>query len=229
MTTTATTGQANPTSRAWAPLDARHTDRYGVFFRPDARTCRTQIELHQILKHQFGLVSAGAFPPHATLLGNIGIHAAEQDLLDRVAQAVAHFPPITVHNGGLNRDGGGVAFGIHLLPDGTVNNALVDLATRIDDAVAPIRRRTDEDYLTGHTTAATHFRAHLTVAGHDLALRPDLADEVWAYINELDIRVPTQFTVDAITVFRFRSDHWTSQWWTDMTWQHLTSWKLHDR
>jgi hypothetical protein len=33
--------------------------------------------------------------------------------------------------------------------------------------------------------------------------------------------VPDRFPVDAVSVFRFRGDHWPSEWWKDMTWQHL--------
>jgi hypothetical protein len=37
--------------------------RYGVFFTPDARTSAAVTTITGLVRAQFGLVSAGAFPP----------------------------------------------------------------------------------------------------------------------------------------------------------------------
>jgi SAM-dependent methyltransferase len=41
--------------------------RYGVFLTPDARTSAAVTTISGFIRAQFGLVSAGAFPPHVTL------------------------------------------------------------------------------------------------------------------------------------------------------------------
>jgi 2'-5' RNA ligase superfamily len=226
MTSTRNVAPGGPTRRtAWPHLDARQTDRYGVFVRPDPATCRAQADLHTLLERQYGLIAARVFPPHATLLGNIALAAAEGEFLERVATAVRGFAPIAVHNRGVTRLGQGIAYDIHYRADGGRNQPLTDLAVAVEQKLDPVRSRTDHDYLTGHTTTET-FHAHLTLAGQDLALRADLQDEVWDFTNALAPDTPADFTVDTVSVFRFRSDHWASEWWKDMTWQHLRSFHL---
>ena len=41
--------------------------RYGVFLRPDPATSVAVTQITGQLRAQYGLVSAGAFPPHVTL------------------------------------------------------------------------------------------------------------------------------------------------------------------
>jgi hypothetical protein len=106
-----------------------------------------------------------------------------------------------------------------------VNQPLTDLALHIERDLAPIRARTDHDYMTGHFTNDA-FHAHLTIAGQDLTLREDLQAEVWQYACALAPDAPADFTIDTVSVYRFRSDHWASEWWKDMTWQHLRSFRL---
>jgi 2'-5' RNA ligase len=205
---------------AWPRLDPRDTDRYGVFVRPDAVTCRAQIELHNLIERQFDLIAGRVFPPHATLLGNVAVTAGEADLLERITDVARRHAPFTVHNPGLSRHGEGIAYDVHFRKDGTVNDAFVALAADVEQELGPVRGRTDTDYLTGQTTTVG-FHAHLTVAGQDYALRKDLREEVWQFLEQLAPAVPDEFAVDAVSVFRFRSDHWASEWWKDMTWQHL--------
>ena len=206
--------------REWARLDPRDTDRYGVFVRPDPITCRAQIELHTLLERQFGLIAGRVFPPHATLLGNIAVSAGEVDLLARIAAVAGRCAPFTVYNRGLTHTAQGIYYDVHGLPEGTPNVRLVGLAEAVERELEPVRGRTDADYLTGQTTTRG-FSAHLTVAGQDYALRSDLQEEVWQYVEALAPAVPDRFGVASVSVFRFRSDHWPSEWWKDMSWRHL--------
>jgi len=208
------------TATGWPRLDPRDTDRYGVFVRPDPTTCRAQIELHTLLQHQFGLIAGRVFPPHATLLGNIAVTAGEADLLGRLTAVARRHAPFTMYNKGLSQYNEGIAYDVHELPGGAPNQRLVDLAVDIERELAPVRGRTDTDYMTGQTSTEG-FRAHLTVAGQDYTLRRDLHDEVWRYAEELAPAVPDSFAVGSVSVFRFHSDHWPSEWWKDMTWHHL--------
>jgi len=219
------TPQEHAGPRDWPRLDARDTGRYGVFVRPDPATCRAQISLHTLLNSQYGLIAASAFPPHATLLGNIAITSGESELLRRVETVVRRYPAIEAHNRGLTRSGGAIIYDIHCRPDGSVNQPLTDLARHIERDLEQIRARTDHDYMTGHATNDA-FHAHLTIAGQDLALREDLQAEIWQYACALAPDTPADFTIDTVSVYRFRSDHWASEWWKDMTWQHLRSFRL---
>lgn len=44
------------------PRDDSDPYRYGIFLRPDARTCRAVTVVTDQIRAQYGLVSAGAFP-----------------------------------------------------------------------------------------------------------------------------------------------------------------------
>jgi 2'-5' RNA ligase superfamily len=219
MTSPMTTANDEGTIQ-WPRLDPRDTERYGVFVRPDPVTCRAQIELHTLVERQFGLLAGRVFPPHATLLGNIAITAGENDLLARVEALAGDHAPFTACNKGLERSRMGIGYDVDHLSDGSVNQRFTRLAQTVEKALRPVRGRTDADYLTGQT-GVDGFHAHLTVVGQDYRLRPDLQDEVWDFCRALAPRVPEEFPVDSVSVFRFRSDHWASEWWKDMTWQHL--------
>lgn len=210
----------------WLQPDSRDTDRYGVFFRPDPLTCRTLAELHYLLQRQHGLTSASAFPPHGTLLGNIAIHGSERDLAEAIAAAARSMKPITVHNTGPQPSGtGSITCDVHYDEDGAVNESLRDLARLVGLAIEPLRSRTDSDFMTGHMTSDM-FHGHLTIAGQDLVLRTDLHDEVAQFVAALKPQFPETFVLDTVSLFRFRSRHWSSQWWQDMAWTHLKSWAL---
>ena len=204
----------------WPKLDPRDTDRFGVFVRPDPITCRAQIELHTLVERQFGLVAGRVFPPHATLVGNIAVTAGEADLLERVTSVAGRHAPFTAHNRGLTRYDAGIAYDVNHREDGSVNAEFTDLAVALEQELEPVRGRTDADYLTGQTTTKG-FNAHLTIAGQDYYLRPDLHDEVWQFLQQVAPAVPECFPVASVSVFRFRSDHWASEWWKDMTWRHM--------
>ncbi len=47
--------------------------RFGVFLRPDPKTCAAVTQITGQLRAQYGLISAGAFPPHVTLAGSLPV------------------------------------------------------------------------------------------------------------------------------------------------------------
>ncbi|HSP01722.1 MAG TPA: hypothetical protein VLN90_09725, partial [Thioalkalivibrio sp.] len=66
----------------------------------------------------------------------------------------------------------------------------------------------------------------LSLASHDLSDRHDLRDEVEEYLRAIPMEVPATFMAEWITLFRFHSGNWNGDWWHDLTWQHVRSWKL---
>lgn len=199
----------------WPAHDARDTVRYGVFLRPDPTTCAATAALHTLLRQQFGLVSAAVFPPHVTLLGNIAVTGGETELLERVAAVAGRHAPVRLPHDGPRRWHRVIACDVH---DETVDA----LARDVEASLADLRARTDTDYLTGQTSTAA-FRAHLTIAGQDLALRPDLTEEVEQFVAEVAADFPPVMTGRYVSTFRFESDHWPGRWWSDLTWQLLHS------
>ncbi|RYJ32031.1 putative carboxylesterase [Streptomyces sp. L-9-10] len=199
--------------------------RYGVYLRPDPATCAAVTAVTTQLRAQYGIVSAGAFPPHATLVGSRHITAPAGEIVAAVTRGLADVPAFTVHNAGVRRQGVGLVYDVHHLADGiTPNSAFVDLAARVDKAVAPLQ--TPAPNHAEHHFDRNTFRAHLSLVSHDMYVRPDLSEEVGEYVDGLPVAFPERFPGDRVTLYRTRSDDWAGRWWRTLTWEHVHTWRL---
>lgn len=199
--------------------------RYGVYLRPDPRTCLAVTTVTTQLRAQYGLVSAGAFPPHATLAGTQHLGRDEGAIIEAVTAALAPLSAFTVHNAGIRGSGTGFVYDVHHLADGrTPNEDLVALAVAVDAALGPLRLPAEAPQ--PHLFDRSAFVAHLSLASHDLYARGDLHDEVRDYIHGLGVEVPADFPGDTVALYRTRSDDWSGRWWRSLSWEHLRTWKL---
>ena len=206
------------------PRDDSDPYRYGIYLRPDAKTCRAVTVVTDQLRAQYGLLSAGAFPPHATLVGSQPFGFAETEVIEAVTALLANREAFEVHNAGIRSQGIGYVYDVSQNADGTVNDALVSLARDIDAAVEPFRRPMNNPLPNDFVPEL--FRGHLSLASHDLYVRPDLHDEVGEFIRELDVPVPTSFAGRSVVMYRTASPDWSGRWWQTMTWEHVYSWEL---
>jgi hypothetical protein len=108
--------------------------------------------------------------------------------------------------------------------DGEPNPALVALASTVGAAVRPLVA--DVPGLPADLYMPDGWRAHLSLASHDLFDREDLRDEVEEYVRGLDIDVPTSFTADTVALYAFEHPSWTGAWWGEMRWEYRRSWRL---
>jgi hypothetical protein len=200
--------------------------RYGVYLRPDPRTCLAVTAVTAQLRAQYGLISAGAFPPHATLIGSQHVPGPEADLVDALSRTLEGRQSFAVHNAGVRAQGVGVVFDVHHLADGaTVNPDLVNLAAAVDAAASPLVTQVANPAPQPFDRA--RFHGHLSLASHDMFDRSDLREEVEAYIRALPVDHPDTFTADTVTLYRTRSVDWTGRWWRTLTWTHVHTWRLH--
>jgi hypothetical protein len=198
--------------------------RYGIFLRPDPATCWTVTQVTHALNKQFGLVQAGAFPPHATLIGNLATQATEAELiavLDPVFCDVLSFP---VYNSGVVRkEGGTYEYNVNLDESGTrPNEPLGRIAAAVAKAVAPLSVPVDDSMTV--PVAEYEFAAHLGLAGHDLTVDGHLSREVGDFLAGLPLQPPASFLARWYSLFEFRAD-WSGHWWHQMTWRHIRSWE----
>ena len=197
---------------------------WGVYLRPDPITCKAIADLTELCKRQFGIVSAAAFAPHATLVGAIPSEATGADFeaaLDPLLRTTSAFPVV---NAGIIRMGRAIVYNIDRLESGEIDQPLHKLAADVATAIAPITDYTPGDWMQPFAPAS--FQAHFSLASHDLHARADLRDEVEAFLRAIPVDVPTRFTADTITLFRFHSADWHAEWWHGLTWQHVRSWRL---
>jgi hypothetical protein len=113
--------------------------RYGVFLTPDARTSAAVTAVTGFVRAQFGLVSAGAFPPHVTLAGSLPLRVDEDELVATVAAVVRRRPSFEVQNNGIAVLGDSVVYDVHDL-DGAPNARLIALVEDLVPAVRPLLR-----------------------------------------------------------------------------------------
>ncbi len=187
------------------------TARYGVFLRPDPRTCAAVTHITGQLRAQFGLVSAGAFPPHATLAGSLPLTGPPE---------LPPAAPFTVRNHGLAWLNGGLVYDVH-------GPEIEQLAATVDAAVRPLLDSAPG--LAADLYEPGRWRAHLSLGSHDLAARPDLHHEVEAYVRGLAVEVPAEFPAEVVAVYRLEHETWTGTWWRAMEWEHVRSLRLVSR
>jgi hypothetical protein len=199
--------------------------RYGVFLRPDPETCWVVTQITFALKRQFGLVSAGAFPPHVTLLGNLATEASTTGLLTVLDRVFEDVPVFEVFNGGVARTGDRFGYDVDRDAEGAVNAPLAEVAAAAQRAVLPLSEPIEDFLVT--PVEDYRFAAHLSLAGHELAVDGTLADEVGEFIAGLPLVPPASFPARWYSLFEFRAD-WRSHWWRAMTWRHLRSWRARE-
>ncbi len=197
---------------------------WGVYLRPDPITCKAIADLTDLAKRQFGIVSAAAFAPHATLAGAVPSNASAEEFIDVLDPLLRSTPAFPVYNAGIGKMTTTIIYDIDRTQSGEKNIDLLNIATAVNEAVAHIAAYTPGEWTQPFDPAT--FHAHFSLASHDLRTRPDLAIEVEEFLRAIPMEVPHTFMADTITLFRFHSADWNSEWWHDLTWQHIRSWKL---
>jgi hypothetical protein len=198
-------------------------ERFGVFLRPDPATCLAITTVTGQLRAQYGLLSAGAFPPHATLAGSLPIAASAEDLAEALTGGLMGFSSFPVLNSGVHSLWGGIVYDIHEV-DGAPNEPLVHLAATVDAAVRPVLGPASG--LVPDIYLPETWHAHLSLASHELHDRPELRGEVEEYIHGLHTPYPSDFIADTVMLYRFTDPSWTGSWWRTMRWEHLHTWRL---
>lgn len=198
---------------------------YGVFLLPDAATSAAVTTVTLAVERQFGFVSAGRFPPHATLAGSVPIHADVPTITAALDDVLRDRAGFDVHHAGIVRHGAAVTYEVDRLPDGRRNVALAALARDVNDALAPLAHHVDA-YLV-QPFDPDRFRAHISLASHEMRTQPDLADDVEAFVRAVPApAVPDSFPARKVALYEFRSDGWTGHWWESLVWRHLHTWTL---
>ncbi|MEV6283977.1 hypothetical protein [Kribbella sp. NPDC051770] len=200
--------------------------RYGLFLRPPAKLASIQAQTHALLRAQFGLVAAGAFPPHVTILGHVATDASDNDMVAAAAAAVEGFGAVPVHNRGLAPYHGGICHDVGSLASGEPNPALLELFRAARKHLDPLRTPLGPAYR-GGVKEEDEFYGHMSLAGHDLTRRPDLFAEVLRFLTDLDIGAPGDYVFDVVSLYRFETrTGWDGPWWETMTWTLLSSHRL---
>ena len=198
--------------------------RFGVFLRPDPKTCAAVTQITTQLRAQYGLISASAFPPHVTLAGSLPVVVPLAELIQLIGFVLRRAPRFTVQNLGVRRIGdSALAYDVSAL-DGAPNRRLSDLAGAVDSVVRPLLGPSGG--LPPDLYEPDRWMPHISLVSHELRIRADLREEVEDYLNDLGIIPPASFFADTVSLYRFAHNTWTGSWWRDMRWEHVRSWRL---
>lgn len=158
-------------------------------------------------------------------MGSQHIVAPAAEIVAAVDAAVGDRPTFDVHNTGIAPLGHGFVYDVHHGSDGvTPNAALVDLASAVDAAIAPLV--TPAPNPTPHTFDADTFRAHLSLASHDLQQWPHLHREVEEHLRAIPATPPRSFPGNTVALYRTSSADWTGRWRRTLEWEHIRTWRL---
>ncbi|WGD37676.1 heme utilization protein [Lysinibacter sp. HNR] len=197
---------------------------YGVFLLPDPITASAVSTITFQVKQQFGLVSAAAFPPHATLAGSVAIPQDPEAVIAALNPVLSGRRQFTVINGGIQRYATAITYDIDKNSDGTQNHNLLKLAVQVNEVLTPLAVPIEATLVQPFDKDS--FRAHLSLASHELVFRPDLSSEVEEFIRALPIVPPSEFDARIVALYRFTAPDWSGHWWENLSWEHLRSWKL---
>lgn len=197
--------------------------RYGFYLRPSFAMAKAQVEIHELLRHQYGLRVAGTFMPHATIKGFFRSDAAVATMVERLDAALAGRRSFPVYNGGAGPFGrGGIGIVVQYLPDGSPNAPLQALHEAAIDALLPLVHP-DCDF-TPNDPIRDRFVAHLTLAMADVP--PQYYGEIVRFVQAGEPIGPASFTADTFHLWAFTSDDWSGRWWETLRWELLHSWVL---
>ena len=197
---------------------------YGVFLRPDPKTCLAVTTITTAVRQQFGMVSANVFPPHVTLAGLTPTMATTGSVIEAIEPAIKASEQFRVVNAGITRRNIAITYDVNNGQNGKTSGPMLGLAIMINSALKPLAVHYEQlkvDPFSGGT-----FHAHISLASHELRKREDLREEVETFIHGLECPVPASFNAEIVSLYEFTSEDWPGNWWETLKWTHHKSWKL---
>ncbi len=197
--------------------------RFGFYLRPSYAMCRAQGAMHELLKRQFGLITAGAFMPHATIKGFFRSDATVAAMKAAIDPVMSGRPSFTVvNNGPLAYGRGSIVLNVQQDEFGETNHALQALHEAAFAALVPLVD--PECAFTTSEWKGSSFFAHLTLMQN--LPREDFFEEIFTFVQDAEPIGPRRFTAEYFHLYAFRSEDWGGDWGATLIWEMLHSWKL---
>ena len=178
------------------------------------------MEIHQMLRKQFGLAAAGRFQVHATVKGFFKkVEGPVEPLTARLDRVFEEQRPFPIHFSGYRNDEIGIGLNVSLI-DEQLNEELYAFRRRVVEAVRPFIAA-DCDFVA--SDLGNPYEAHITLAFRDIPL--SLYNDVLAYLDEAPLPT-TLFVARAFHFLEFFSEEWSGGWWQSLTWRLIKSYCL---
>jgi 2'-5' RNA ligase len=196
------------------------SSRFAVYLIPPYDVSRLVMEIHQMLRKQFGLVAADRFQVHATVKGFFKkVDGPVAPLVERLNALFLVQRPFPIYFSGYRNDEIGIGLNVSLA-DGKPNEALYAFRERVVEVVRPTIAP-DCDFVA--SDLGNPYEAHITLAFRDVSL--SLYDDVLAYLADAPLP-STPFVARDFHFLQFFSEEWDGRWWQTLSWQLIKSWHL---
>ena len=199
---------------------AGESSRYAVYLIPPYAVSRMVMEVHQMLRKQFGLKAADRFQVHATVKGFFKkVEGPVEPLISELDGVFAEQWPIEIQFWGFRNDEIGIGLDVSQI-DGKPNDALHSFRERIVTVVRPYIAP-DCDFAA--SDLGNPYEAHITLAFRDVPL--SLYDDVLAFLEDAPLPAGS-FIARDFHFLQFFSEEWPGDWWQSLSWQLIKSWRL---
>jgi len=196
--------------------------RFALYLIPPYGVSQMVMEIHQMLRKQFGLAAADRFQVHATVKGFFKMEEGPVGpLVDQLDAVISEQRPFPIDFSGYRNDDIGIGLNVSLV-DGKRNEALYAFRERVVAVVRPFIAA-DCDFVA--SDLGNPYEAHITLAFRDVPL--SLYDDVLAYLA--DAPFPTApFMARDFHFLQFFSEAWDGRWWESLSWRLIKTWHLSD-
>ncbi len=194
--------------------------RYAVYLIPPYPVAQHVVEIHHMLRKQFGFVAADRFQAHVTLKGFFKkLPGPPETLAAKLDEVFIDRKPFPIHISGYRIDDIGIGLNVSLI-DGAPNASLMTVREDIVNVVRPTIAP-DCDFVAADL--GNPFEGHLTLAFRDIPV--EMQADVLAYL--VDAPIPgAPFMARTFHYLAFHSQDWAGSWWETLTWRLLKSWHL---
>ena len=160
-------------------VSTNQSSRFALYLIPPYGVSQLVMEIHQMLRKQFGLAAADRFQVHATVKGFFKkVEGPVEPLVDQLGAIFAEQRPFPIHFSGYRNDEIGIGLNVPLV-DGKPNEELYAFRERVVSAVRPFIAQ-DCDFVA--SDLGNPYEAHVTLALRDIPL--NLYDDVLAYLAD---------------------------------------------
>jgi 2'-5' RNA ligase len=178
------------------------------------------MEIHLMLRKQFGLDAADRFQVHATVKGFFKkVEGPVDPLVERLDAIFLEQQPFAIHLNGYRNDEIGIGLNVSLA-DGKPNKALYAFREQVVAVVRPFIAP-DCDFVA--SDLGNPYEAHITLAFRDVPL--SLYGDVLAYLADAPLPT-TPFVARDFHFLQFFSEEWDGRWWQSLRWNLIKSWHL---
>lgn len=194
--------------------------RFALYLVPPYPIAMQIVEIHTMLRKQFGFSAADRFQVHCTIKG---FFKKNDKPLEIVIEELDKFfdqqTPFDVEISGIRNSKVNVVLELKNL-GGSFNQDLFHFRENVVDIIRPYIAA-DCDFV--EADLGKPFRGHITLAFRDIP--KELRPQVISWIRDAPVPSGT-FEANTFHLLEFFCDDWDGPWWETLSWELHKAWRL---